>query len=98
MERIHDAGGEQDRQISTRSSSDGRLSSRYVKAWEHLISIGLIFPATRFRPNTNPHMQRFIMCRSLLTRSEIIGFFKGEGGKMLSTELANWGRMAGGHA
>jgi origin recognition complex subunit 4 len=38
------------------------------------------------------------MCRSLRTRSEIIGFFKGEGGKMLSTELANWGRMAGGHA
>jgi hypothetical protein len=69
-----------------------------LQGWEHLLSIGLIFPATRFRPNTNPHMQRFIMCRSLLTRSEIIGFFKGEGGKMLSTELANWGRMAGGHA
>jgi origin recognition complex subunit 4 len=43
-------------------------------------------------------MQKFIICRSLLTRSEIIGFFKGEGGKMLGTELANWGRMAGGHA
>ncbi|KAJ9091692.1 hypothetical protein QFC19_008983 [Naganishia cerealis] len=67
-------------------------------AWTHLMQVGLIFPATRFRPSTNPYMQRFIMCRALLSRNEIIAYFKGEGGKILGTELTGWGRTAGGHA
>lgn len=62
------------------------------------MQVGLLFPATRFRPSTNPYMQRFVMCRSLLSRNEIIAYFKGEGGKVLGTELTGWGRTAGGHA
>ncbi|GHJ83987.1 hypothetical protein NliqN6_0389 [Naganishia liquefaciens] len=67
-------------------------------AWRHLMHVGLLFPATRYRPSTNPYMQRFILCRSLLTRSEIVAYFKGEGAKVLGTELTGWGRTAGGHA
>lgn len=62
------------------------------------MQVGLLFPATRYRPSTNPYMQRFILCRSLLTRSEIVAYFKGEGAKVLGTELTGWGRTAGGHA
>ncbi|KAJ9103965.1 hypothetical protein QFC21_002428 [Naganishia friedmannii] len=67
-------------------------------AWNHLLSTGLIFPATRFRASTNPYMQRFLMVRALLSRNEVIAYFKGDGGKVLGTELTGWGRTAGGHA
>lgn len=66
--------------------------------WHQLLESGLLTLATRFRPSTNPSMQRFIMCRSLLTRHEILAFFRGPGSKILGTELTNWGRTAGGHA
>lgn len=67
-------------------------------AWDHLLATGLLMLATRFKPSTNQHMQRFILCRSALSRNEILNYFRGEGSKLLGSELTNWGRMAGGHA
>ncbi|WWC64824.1 uncharacterized protein I303_107438 [Kwoniella dejecticola CBS 10117] len=61
-------------------------------AYDHLLKVSLLIPASN--ASVKPQFQKV---RCTLSPHEIVGWFKGEGANVLGPELANWGRMQGGH-
>lgn len=63
------------------------------QAFDKLLNIGLFISVGHSNLG-----HQFAKVRCELGAHEIVAWFKGDGANLLSTELSNWGRMAGGHA
>ncbi len=57
--------------------------------------MGVLIYASRNRPPSNPYMHQFIMCRCILSKTDILGFFKGEtGGNQITGLGSEWMTLA----